>query len=118
MTGVCPCCGQLSESAPPFFVDEDNSAILVDGKSIGLSPLQVKLLAIMARKYPHTATKAGILEVLYGDDPNGGPEYADRIVLIYIHTIRKKLKGTSLSIETIWGVGYKFVYDDQGTSNG
>jgi DNA-binding response OmpR family regulator len=114
MTNTCPCCGQLSDSAPPFFVDEDNNAVRVDGKTLTLSPLQTKLAAVMAKKYPHTATKVGIIELMYGDDPNGGPEYAESIIGIYVHAIRRKIKGTSLSIENIWGVGYKFVHESGG----
>jgi DNA-binding response OmpR family regulator len=114
MTNTCPCCGQLSDSAPPFFVDEDNSAVLVDGKTISMSPNQIKLLSIMAKKHPHPAKKSGIIVSMYGDRADGGPLHAESIIGICIHKIREKLKGTPLRIENVWSVGYKFVYENGG----
>ena len=109
MSAPCPCCGHETERPRPFFVDRDGCALHVDGVSIHLSPEHTKFAAALERKYPQIATKEAILELMYGNDPNGGPEYAETIMSIYVHRIRKKLQGTTLSIENVWGSGYKFV---------
>lgn len=115
MTINGPCCGRPGEGVPPFFVDEDSCSVLVNGQAIGLTPFYTKFATVLASKYPYTATRTFIIDSLYGDDPNGGPDGADNLVSIYASYVRRKLQGTSLRIETVWGVGYKFVFE--GESN-
>jgi DNA-binding response OmpR family regulator len=47
-------------------------------------------------------TKAEIFDHMYGDDPDGGPEYGNDIIDVLVCRLRKK----GWPIETEWGRGY------------
>ncbi|MEX0684024.1 MAG: winged helix-turn-helix domain-containing protein [Dehalococcoidia bacterium] len=49
-------------------------------------------------------SKASIMNELYGLDPNPPNE---KIIDVMIHKVRRKLRNTSIQIETVWGHGHK-----------
>lgn len=60
--------------------------------------------ALLALADGRTHSKESILSALYFDRGDDAPEI--KIVDVFICKIRRKLQGTGIVIETIWGVGY------------
>lgn len=56
-----------------------------------LTPNQQKIVDILARAYPRRLHTETLINTLYEDDPNGGPETAIQVVRVQIFHIRKKL---------------------------
>ncbi|MEP0518533.1 MAG: helix-turn-helix domain-containing protein [Hyphomicrobiales bacterium] len=47
-----------------------------------------------------------IIDQLWQLDPNGGPEYSQGIVKVWVCFLRKKVPN-GMTIETVWGRGYR-----------
>lgn len=76
----------------------------VEGKDIGLTPIEFKILHVLAARPGIVFTRNQIVEAV-----RGGP-YAvtDRAVDVQIFGIRRKLGKLARLIETVWGIGYRF----------
>ena len=63
------------------------------------------LNALLAAR--ETATKQWLMDTLYGDDPDGGPD--PKIIDVYVCKLRPKLRALfgEDAIETVWGRGYR-----------
>lgn len=59
-------------------------------------------------------TREALIDLLYGDDPNGGPEDPLDSIKIFIHKIRKKIIVAELPIriDTVWGQGWRRAWTD------
>jgi DNA-binding response OmpR family regulator len=78
---ICPCCGQAL----------NNRASLESLASAPLAKLEHRIIDAMVRAYPRSVTRAGLVDVLYFDDPDGGPDSAENIVAVMMVRLRKKL---------------------------
>lgn len=118
MTSVCPCCGGPSEKQIPFWVDVEKSAICVDGKETHLPKGQAILAKALADKYPSAARLTYLIDCLYNDDIDGGPENPRNVVAVQICHLRKIIKPLGINVEAIWGVGWFLEIDggQDGTS--
>lgn len=84
MTALCcPTCGQ---SLPDGLVPVE---ALVDA---ALTTQQMAVIELLIRAYPRSVTMAVIVDSLWGDDPNGGPEDPRNIVHIQLSRIRKMIR--------------------------
>lgn len=70
---------------------------------LNLTSREREVMALLMRR--EMVTRAQIHTLLYGDRSDGGPD--PKIIDVFICKIRRKLQGTSIEIETMWGVGYK-----------
>lgn len=82
MTRTCPCCGQPMHAG---------RAPIEALEAAPLTTAERRLVQALARIYPRSATKAHLIDVLYDDDPNGGPETASLVVAVHLSRLRKKL---------------------------
>lgn len=108
---MCPCCGNPIEKQLPFWVDSDKSAIYVGGKSTHLPKGQAIIAKALADKYPSAARKSFLIDSLYNDDIDGGPEEPGRVLAVQICHLRKILKPIGISIQPIWGGGWYLEID-------
>jgi DNA-binding response OmpR family regulator len=78
----------------------------VNGRSLHFTPNEFKLLYLLASRPGQTLTREQLL-----DDLHGAASSIDRSVDSHIKNLRKKLEAASgLSmIETVYGIGYRFV---------
>lgn len=53
-----------------------------------------------------TVSRSELIKALYGDDPEGGPLFAERNVYIIIYELRRCLSNEGLSIVTLPRVGW------------
>lgn len=53
-----------------------------------------------------TVSRSELIKALYGDDPEGGPLFAERNIYILIYELRRCLSNEGLSIVTLPRVGW------------
>lgn len=87
-------------------IDSEKYTVTFNGMPIRLTPNEFKLLFILASRPGQTLTREQLLE-----DLHGAASSIDRSVDSHIKNLRKKLEidSSSPSIETVYGIGYRFV---------
>jgi DNA-binding response OmpR family regulator len=83
--------------------------LTVAGEEIKLTPREMSLLEIFLMDIDKALSKEKIHAKLYSFDE----ECSLNAVELYVARLRRKLAGSGLSIQTLWGVGYKVALDDK-----
>lgn len=94
-------------SIPPVLIDPGRRKVTVDGQQVDLTALEFDLLLHLAQHRGRVLSREQLLQEVWGYDYYGDT----RVVDVHIGHIRQKL-GSQEFIETIRGVGYRFV--DEG----
>ncbi|MDD5191071.1 MAG: response regulator transcription factor [Dehalococcoidales bacterium] len=84
-----------------------NREVSIGGKSIKLTPIEFKILGVMARDPGRVFSREQLIEMVFGYDFEG----FDRTVDVHILNLRRKLDAESKQIhyiKTVYGAGYKF----------
>lgn len=84
----------------------------VEGHKLELTTTEFKILSLLAEHPGRVYTRLQILERLYGDVYEG----YERTIDTHINRIRRKLAavpGSSVSIGTVYGVGYRMVIKEE-----
>jgi len=84
-------------------VDLDRREATVRGKPMRLRTKEFDLLAAFAQNPGIVLSRERLLDIVWGYDYYG----ETRTVDVHVAHLREKLTGCSVSIETVWGVGYK-----------
>jgi DNA-binding response OmpR family regulator len=87
-------------------IDAEKHTVTFNSTLIKLTPNEFKLLFILANRPGQTLTREQLLE-----DLHGAASSIDRSVDSHIKNLRRKLEidSSSPSIETVYGIGYRFV---------
>lgn len=89
MTHICPCCGS-------------KTAVSVDIEDMpehaGLTGMQSKIFAILAKRPGRFVTSSATANQLYGDDPTGGPNDLLNVLAAHTYNIRGKVEPFGVSI--------------------
>ncbi|MCK6566281.1 MAG: DNA-binding response regulator [Chloroflexi bacterium] len=87
-------------------IDPERYSVAFDGNPIKLTPNEFKLLQLLAARPGQILTREQLLE-----DMHGIASSFDRSVDSHVKNLRKKLEAASgeSMIETVYGVGYRFV---------
>ncbi|MBC7252088.1 MAG: response regulator transcription factor [Anaerolineae bacterium] len=88
-------------------IDPDRREVRVNGEPIALRTKEFDLLLTMAEHRGIVLSREQLLELVWGFDFLG----QTRTVDVHIAHLRDKLAGSKVTIETVWGVGYKLVAD-------
>lgn len=103
---------QVESDAPQRFgdlvIDRLRHVVTVADVVVGLTPLEFSLLTALATHPGRVYTRDQLLEQVWGGDYFGD----DHVVDVHIGNLRKKLgdeAATPRHIETVRGVGYRFV---------
>lgn len=75
-----------------------------------MSHVEARMFIILKRAPGRSLTRESLYDRLYGANIDEGPE--PKTIDVHICKLRKKLKGTQYSIETIWGTGYRLTVVD------
>ena len=77
------------------------------GKVVEIPPKEIELLFFLAQNTNKVFSRDALLDKIWGFDYYGDTRTVD----VHINRIREKLSGYEMlwSIETVYGVGYKFV---------
>jgi len=98
--------GRGAQSAPGLALDETAHAAQLDGKALDLTPVEFRLLALLAGAPGKVFSRASLLEKLYPDHR----VVADRTVDAHVKNLRRKLAEARPGedpLPSIYGVGYK-----------
>lgn len=86
-------------------INIDDYTVVYMGETIKLPPKEMELLYYLASKPNRVFTREQLLEQVWDFDYFGD----SRTVDVHVKRLREKLPGNdSWSINTVWGVGYKF----------
>ncbi len=94
---------QKIEVAPHFVVDTESFVVLKNGKDIHLPKKEFELLLMFVSRIDKVFRREEIFEKVWGSDVVVG----DRTIDVHVRKIREKIGNDY--IETVKGVGYKFV---------
>ena len=86
-------------------IDVEGYRVTLDGAALHLTPNEFKLLVGLARRAGQTLTREQLMDELYGASVSG----FDRSIDSHIKNLRRKLEHAPLSIETVYGVGYRLL---------
>jgi DNA-binding response OmpR family regulator len=92
-------------SAGALTLDLDRREAVAGAKTLNLRMKEFDLLTVLAQHPGVVFTRERLLEIAWGFDFPG----ETRTVDVHVASLRKKLSGTSVAIETVTGVGYKLV---------
>ena len=84
-------------------VDPGTRAVTVSGVRVELTPREFALLEALARRWPQVATKAELLDEVWGADRDVDPNAVE----VYVGYLRRRV-GRPL-IQTVRGAGYRLV---------
>jgi two-component system phosphate regulon response regulator PhoB len=94
--------------AGPVEIDPLQLKVSVDGTQVHLSQIEFKLLAMLAGNTDTVFSRADLLRDVWG----GESDFDNRTVDTYVYRLREKLGRHSGLLETVRGIGYRFVRDE------
>lgn len=89
-------------------IDPAAREVRMGGSRVALRTQEFDLLVVLAENRGRVLSREKLLELAWGFDYYG----QTRTVDVHIGHLRRKLSGSSSRIETVTGVGYKFVVQD------
>lgn len=93
-------------TARSLTIDPDARSVMLDGSSISMTAKEFDLLYFLASNPNRAFSKEHLFDRIWGMDAMGDVS----TVAVHIQRIREKISRTGEKfIETVWGVGYKFV---------
>ena len=90
---ICPCCNQPTTGVDPL------KAHTV------FTPTELKIIKALPRA--GVIATEDLIDRVYGDDPDGGPEWANHAIYNNLSRIRKKLRPLGYDIAKTNGHGYR-----------
>ena len=91
---------------PDLIINLSNYSVQYCGKNVEMPPKELELLYFLASSPNQVFTREQLLDHIWGYEYIGDTRTVD----VHIKRIREKIKDhANWSIETVWGIGYKFV---------
>lgn len=100
----CPCCGAAISAAKPF-VDLNTNRLVYGNKSVHLGKIEAAIVDKLCRRAPGTVDRDSIILHTWTDEP----EDAHAVLKSTMNRIRRKLDLIGVTIESVYGVGYRVV---------
>ena len=100
-----PPAGEKPLTLGDLVVDPARRQALVNGQPIELRAKEFDLLMALAENRGLALSRDKLLELAWGYDFAG----QTRTVDVHVAHLRDRLTGSSVQIETVWGIGYKLV---------
>jgi len=88
-------------------IDPARREVTVGGEAVSLRTKEFDLLLTLAEHRGIVLSREKLLELVWGYDFSG----QTRTVDVHVAHLREKLAHSTVTIETVWGVGYKLVAD-------
>ncbi len=90
-------------------IDPARRTVHVGERAIDLRTKEFELLMVLAENESLVLSREKLLDLVWGFDFYG----QTRTVDVHVAHLRNKLEGATVSIETVWGVGYKLDRKEQ-----
>lgn len=101
---VCrPVCASSKVAIGDLLIDIDNLLATHKGETVHFTPTEFSMLTYLLKNSSRAVPRSELLPAVWGFANNSGTRVADDTV----KRLRKKLAGTGVSIDTIWGYGFK-----------
>jgi len=94
-------------------IDRGAARVLLDGREVGLTAIEYKLLVILIERRGRVQSRPKLLEVVW----EAHPDIQTRTVDMHILRLRSKLGPMGDMIETVRGFGYRFANTDRSPSS-
>ena len=89
-----------------LIINLSNYEVIYKGKPVEMTPREIELLYFLASSPNQVFTREQLLDNIWGYEYIGDTRTVD----VHIKRIREKIKDHAhWNIETVWGIGYKFV---------
>ena len=89
-------------------IDAASREVTLDGQQIHLRAKEFELLSAFAQHKGTVLDRERLLRMVWGADYYGDTRTID----VHVAWLREKLGGSSVKIQTVWGVGYKLVVEN------
>lgn len=106
----CPTCGAPIAENAPVHIDIEAGIVVGRGRFAALTPQEMDLLILLRERYPRTVSKEAACNALYLHE---GDRAEEKIIDVYVCKIRKKIAGTGMGIQTMWGRGHRLCYEGE-----
>ncbi len=73
---------------------------------VRLTPKVFQVALVLCARQGGVVAMDDLIDFLYGDDPDGGPVTAEKLVHMYVMRTRKALPDIGLRVRTLWGRGW------------
>jgi DNA-binding response OmpR family regulator len=93
-------------------LDPARREVSVGGKPVTLRAKEFDLLAAFMRHEGVVLDRERLLSIVWGQDFYGDTRTID----VHVAWLREKLSGATARVQTVWGVGYKLVLDEQAAA--
>ena len=93
-------------------LDPARREVTVGGKPVTLRAKEFDLLAAFMRHEGVVLDRERLLSIVWGQDFYGDTRTID----VHVAWLREKLSGATARVQTVWGVGYKLVLDEQAAT--
>ena len=109
---TCPTCGRQTSNGSVYFIRETGIALLaesivVNGKPIRLTPCEYVVAKMMFNRID--GEPVSVKDLIWELYAYHGPNYAEECVKKFILRLRRKLKGTDLSVRCFRPKRYGYV---------
>jgi hypothetical protein len=94
---TCPCCGAPFRASARIKIIQRDRLIIRNGKSAQLTPTEMKIFNVIYST-PDALDRYKLVDLVYADDPNGGPEHTHSCESM-LTLIRRKLFPLGLTIK-------------------
>jgi DNA-binding response OmpR family regulator len=82
------------------------------GKQVALRAKEFDLLGAFMRHQGVVLDRERLLSIVWGQDFYGDTRTID----VHVAWLRDKLQGSTVRVQTVWGVGYKLVLDEEAVT--
>ncbi|MGY4506451.1 two-component system response regulator TctD [Bradyrhizobium sp. GM24.11] len=89
-------------------IDIAAQSIIAAGRKVELTRREFRLLELLALNVGQVVPRERLMDQLFGYENAVNPNALE----LYISRIRRRLKSSSLRIDTVWGTGYVAMIDD------
>ena len=93
-------------------LDPARREVFVGSKPVTLRAKEFDLLAAFMRHEGVVLDRERLLSIVWGQDFYGDTRTID----VHVAWLREKLSGATARVQTVWGVGYKLVLDEQAAT--
>lgn len=91
----CPCCDQELPIRNDLVFSDSYNAVFKDGKCAELTGLQYKIISVLRRR---NLTIIEIIDSIYSDREDGGPETAKSVIACSIRAMNARLKPLGIKV--------------------
>ncbi len=100
--------GPEQTSRPGLHIDRSKAKVSVEGLGINLTSSEYFILSTLAKKPGHVFTRQKLIQAIQGDNIH----VTSRTIDTHIAGLRKKMGQQAFYVETIRGIGYRFLDEE------